>query len=131
MKRFLITPLLLLNLSGCAAMFKGTKDNVVFQAGDGQPTSFAINGVPVAGGAEAPAETASVKTKGNTKATVTATREGCTPMTLPLQTSFAPVTLWGALWDFGIVTIGLIDGAATGAAVRTDPVQIVTPICPK
>jgi len=130
MNRLIIMTLAIFS-TGCAAMLKGTKDDVVFQAGDGHPTSFAINGVPVAGGAEVPTAMASVKTKGNTRATVTATREGCAPVTVPLQTSFAPVSLWGIVWDFGLISMGLIDGAATGAAVRTDPVQVVTPVCAK
>lgn len=118
--------LLVSGLSGCAAMFKGTKDTVVFQPMDGQPTSYTLNGAPIGNGT---AVSATVKTKGNTKAMVTASRPGCTPVTSPLQTSFAPVSLLGILWDFGIITMGLIDGAGTGAAVRTDSIQVVTPSC--
>jgi hypothetical protein len=117
-----------LHATGCAAMFKGTKDTVVFQAADGAATAYALNGVPLGNGA---AVAATVSTKGNAKATVTATRAGCDPVTSPLRTSFAPVSLLGLFWDFGIISMGLVDGLGTGAAVRTDEVQVVTPSCPQ
>ena len=59
-------------------------------------------------------------------------KENCHSKSSPIETSFDGITLLGILLDFGIVSILLVDWAATGAvnqAAQTD--YILTPECPK
>lgn len=44
---------------------------------------------------------------------ITARKAGCTDRTAPAPKSFDAITLLGVLVDFGLVTVLLIDGAAT------------------
>jgi hypothetical protein len=95
-------------VSGCAAMFHGTTQQVAVRSN-----------VP---GAELYVNEAYVgKDNGvttlhkNQNYVITARKKGCTDTTVPAQKSFDGVTLLGIFIDFGIISIFIVDGAATGA----------------
>lgn len=61
---------------------------------------------------------------------ITARKAGCTDTTVPVSKSFDAITLLGILIDFGIVSVLLIDGAATGAWQKFDQTSyVVDPNC--
>ena len=61
---------------------------------------------------------------------ITARKAGCTDTTVPAPKSFDAITLLGVLIDFGIVSVLLIDGAATGAWQQFDQTSfVVDPRC--
>ena len=58
-------------------------------------------------------------------------KDGCTDSSVPVTKSFDATTLLGILIDFGIITVLLIDGAATGAWQDFDQTSyVVDPVCP-
>ena len=61
---------------------------------------------------------------------ITAHKVGCTDATVPASKSFDGITLLGVLIDFGLVSVLLVDGAATGAWQKFDQTNfIVDPHC--
>jgi hypothetical protein len=52
-------------------------------------------------------------------------KKGCDDKTIPITRSFDPTTLLGLLIDFGIITILVIDGAATRAWHKADQTSYV------
>lgn len=61
---------------------------------------------------------------------ITARKAGCTDTTVPAPKSFDAITLLGVLIDFGLVSVLLIDGAATGAWQQFDQTSfVVDPRC--
>ncbi len=115
--------MVLSSLSGCAAMFHGSTQQIAIRSN-----------VP---GTELYANEAYVgKENGvtifqkNQNYMITARKAGCTATTVPASKSFDAITLLGVLIDFGIITILLIDGAATGAWQQFDQVSyVVDPRC--
>jgi hypothetical protein len=70
--------------------------------------------------------------KKNQNYNITARKEGCTDTTVPASKSFDSTTLLGLLIDLGLVTVLLIDGAATGAWQQFDQTSyVIDPNCPK
>jgi hypothetical protein len=57
--------------------------------------------------------------------TITVRKEGCEPFTLPVSKSFDAVTLLGILLDLGVISILVVDGAATGAWSQFDQTSYV------
>ncbi|MGQ0503619.1 MAG: hypothetical protein ACT4P0_13595 [Panacagrimonas sp.] len=57
--------------------------------------------------------------------TVTARKAGCTDTTVPASKSFDAITLLGVLLDFGIISVLIVDGAATGAWQQFDQTSYV------
>ncbi len=61
---------------------------------------------------------------------ISARREGCDSVSLPAPKSFDATTLLGIFLDFGIITILVIDGVATGAWQQFDQTSyVVDPQC--
>jgi len=61
---------------------------------------------------------------------ITARKAGCTDTTVPASKSFDAITLLGILIDFGIFTVLIIDGAATGAWQQFDQTSyVIDPRC--
>lgn len=66
----------------------------------------------------------------NQNYTITAKKDGCTASSVPASKSFDAITLLGALIDFGIISILVIDGAATGACQQFSQTSyVVDPKC--
>jgi len=61
---------------------------------------------------------------------ITARKAGCTDTTVPASKSFDAITLLGVFIDFGIISVLLIDGAATGAWQQFDQNSyVIDPRC--
>ncbi len=124
MKKLLLV-ILIIALNGCAAMFHGASQQVAIRSN--QPdTDLYVNEAYVG--------------KGNTVTTfkkrdnyvITARKEGCEAVSVPATKSFDATTLLGVLIDFGIVSVLLVDGAATGAWRQFDQTSfVIDPKCNK
>lgn len=63
--------------------------------------------------------------------TITARKEGCQDVNIIPTKSFDATTLLGILIDWGLISILVIDGAATGAWKQFDQTSyVVDPQCP-
>ncbi len=63
--------------------------------------------------------------------TITARKDGCTDTSIPVTKTFDATTFLGVLIDFGIITVLLIDGAATWAWQDFDQTSyVVDTVCP-
>lgn len=118
MKKAICTAMILLQLTGCASMFHGTSQQISVRSN--QPgTDLYVNegylgkdnGVAVF--------------QKNKNYTITARKSGCTDTSVQAMKSFDGVSLLGILIDFGLISILLIDGAATGAWQQFDQVNYV------
>lgn len=108
MKKISIIALSALLLSGCAAMFSGTSQQVSIRSHDKDAKIF-VNGGYLGKG--------DVVTTFKKKEdyTITVEQDGCRTVTMPVSKSFDATTLLGVFVDFGIVSILVVDGAGTGA----------------
>lgn len=75
-------------LSGCAAMFKGTTQQINFRSND-PSVSFYVNEQYIGKGS------AVTTFKKNSAYTITAKKDGCSDMVIAATKSFDPVTLLG------------------------------------
>ncbi|MFZ4552356.1 MAG: hypothetical protein ACOYNB_11090 [Aquabacterium sp.] len=61
---------------------------------------------------------------------ITARKAGCTETTVPASKSFDAITLLGVFLDFGVFSVLVVDGAATGAWQQFDQTSfVVDPRC--
>ena len=115
--------ILVFQLTGCAAMFHGTNDQVTVTSGDPDAKLY-MDATYLGKGSG----TAIVKR--NTVHTVFARKQGCADGIAQTQTSFDAVSLLGILIDWGLISMLVVDWAATGAMWKTDPLLYhVTPNC--
>lgn len=113
----------ILQMTGCAAMFHGTSDQVTIQSAEPDAKIYLDNQLIGKG-------TAVATVKRNTIHTIAAKKRGCADNLAQTQTSFDSVSLLGILVDFGVVSMLVVDWAGTGAMWKIDPlVYHVTPIC--
>ncbi|GEJ56671.1 PEGA domain-containing protein [Anaeromyxobacter diazotrophicus] len=109
---------LIVNVTGCAAMFHGTSQQVAIRSNHPKADIY-VNEAYLG--------------KGNTVTsfrksqnyTITVREEGCEASTLPVSKSFDAVTLLGVLLDLGVISILVVDGAATGAWTQFDQTSYV------
>lgn len=114
---------ILLSLSGCAAMFNGASEQAFIRSNDSDAKIYVNEAYVGKGNA-----VAVLKKKENY--TIRVEKEGCSSTTYPVSKSFDATTLLGILIDFGVVTILLVDGLATGAWQNFDQTSfIVDPNC--
>lgn len=114
-------------LSGCAALFNGTSERLILTSAE-PDTHFFADAREVGFGTSA---VATLQKRDLRRATLRASKEGCSDAVQPVATRFDPVTLLGFFVDAGLISILVIDGAATGAwqrAAYTD--YVLTPRCP-
>ena len=110
-------------MTGCAAMFHGTSDQITIQSPDPEAKIYLDNMLVGKG-------TAMASVKRNTQHTIVAKKEGCSDNFVQTQTAFDPVTLLGVLIDWGIISVLVVDWGVTGAMWKTDPlVYHPNPIC--
>jgi hypothetical protein len=107
----------------CAAMFHGTKQQITLRSNDPDAELF-VNEASVGKG------NAVAVFKKNQNYVITVKKEGCEPFSIPAVKSFDPVTLLGVLIDFGVISILVVDGAATGAWSQFDQTAyVIDPKC--
>ncbi len=111
------------SLSGCAAMFHGTTQQVSVRS-NVPGTELFVNEAYVG---KDNGVTTFQKRKNYM---ITARKAGCTDTTVPASKSFDVITLLGLFIDYGIISILLIDGAATGAWQEFDQTSyVIDPRC--
>lgn len=112
-----------MSVSGCAAMFHGTTQQVAVRS-NVPGTELFVNEAYV--GKDNGVTTFQKKSN----YMITARKAGCTDTTVPAPKSFDAITLLGVLIDFGLVSVLLIDGAATGAWQQFDQTSyVIDPRC--
>ena len=127
MRTIVLVVILSFLTSSCASMFHGTKETIYVRS-EKPDTVFFANNREIGKG------TSAVTTipKKDLRDTVLRTeKKECHSKSSPIETEFDGVSLLGILLDCGIVSILLVDWAATGAvnkAAQTD--YILTPECP-
>jgi hypothetical protein len=129
MTRFIAVPLvclLLLVSTSCAAIFNGTSETIHLRS-DQQQTRFFANDRDLGTGSSAIATIPKNQLK---RTVLRATKEGCEDAVGPVATGFDAVTLLGLLLDLGIVSIVVVDWAATGAITKASQHSyVLTPTC--
>lgn len=111
------------SLTSCASMFHGSTQQVAIRSNVSGAELYVNeayvgkdNGVTVF--------------QKNKNYSITARKKGCTDTTVPASKSFDATTLLGVLIDFGVVSVFLIDGAATGAWQQFDQTSfVIDPRC--
>jgi len=125
MNKFILAMVLLVSsqLTGCAAMFHGSTQQVAVRS-NVPGTELFVNEAYVG-------KDNGVTTFQKSKSyMITARKAGCTDTTVPASKSFDAITLLGVFWDLGIVSVLLIDGAATGAWQQFDQTSyVIDPRC--
>lgn len=100
-------------LSGCASMFSGTSQQVSVRTNEQDAKIYANEEYIGTGNG-----VTTFKKKDNY--ILTARKEGCNDTSITPTKSFDATTLLGVLIDFGLISVLLIDGAATGAWKQFD-----------
>jgi hypothetical protein len=109
--------------SGCAAMFHGTTQQVSIRSNT-PDTELYVNETYLGKG-----DTITALRK-NKDYSITARKNGCHPTTVPVLKTFDPLTLLGILLDWGLFSVLIIDGVATGAWQQFDQTSyVVDPLC--
>lgn len=126
MGRLLISAVLLSStlLSGCAAMFNGSTQMVSVRS-NVDDTSIYVN----EGFIGKQNGVTTFKKKENY--VIRVEKEGCESTSVNASKSFDATTLLGIFIDYGIVSILVIDGMATGAWQKFDQTSyVIDPRCP-
>jgi hypothetical protein len=119
----LAIPIMMTILVGCAAMFHGTSEQVSITSND-KDTKLYVNGAYVGTG------NAVTTFKKKNNYVIEARKDGCISSNLPAAKSFDGITLLGVFVDFGIISILVVDGAATGSWQQFDQTNyIIDPHC--
>jgi hypothetical protein len=122
--RIIMSVIIPISLTGCAAMFHGSTQMVSIRSNHDDAKLY-VNEAYIG--------------KGNGVATfqkrknyvIRAQKDGCSDTTAIPTKSFDALTLLGVFIDFGIISILVIDGAATGAWAQFDQTSfVVDPNCP-
>ncbi len=108
-------------LSGCAAMFNGTTDTIHVRSHE-ENTIFFANEREIGRGLSA---TTVIAKKELGRTVLRAEKEGFHPATAAITTRFDATTLLGVLLDWGIVSVFIVDGVATGAIRRAAQTEYV------
>lgn len=101
--RLVLLSLVVLSLTGCASVLKGT-DQVLTFTSDQDGAQVLLDGVSVG------VTPVSMKVKKNSKSTVMVKKDGFRTQTMPLDKKYDGVALLNIFWDFS--TTDLITGAA-------------------
>ncbi len=109
--------------TGCATMFHGATQQVAIRSNMPDADIY-VNEAYVGRGS-------GVTTfKKSSNYMITVRKDGCQAAMVPASKSFDAVTLLGLFIDFGIVSILVVDGAATGAWSQFDQTSfVVDPSC--
>jgi len=118
MKKGLLIVLSFLMLSGCAAMFKGTSQEISIRSNDPSAKIYVNDAFMGVG------NTRTIFKK-NKNYTIRVEQKDCTATSINASKSFDPVTLLGVLIDYGIFTVLVFDGIGTGAWQEFDQESFV------
>lgn len=118
-----VSLIVLFSLSGCAAMFHGTTQQVAIRSN--------VPGTDLYANEALIGKDNGVTTfHKNQNYFITARKVGCDATTVPASKSFDAITLLGIPLDLGLISVLLIDGAATGAWQQFDQTSfVVDPHC--
>lgn len=110
-------------LSGCAAMFNGSSQQVSIRS-NVDDVELYVNEQYIGKGN-------GVTTFQKKKSyTITARKKGCEQVTIPVSKSFDATTLLGVFIDFGVISILVVDGVGTGAWQQFDQTSyVIDPRC--
>ena len=109
--------------TGCATMFNGSNQTVNIRTNDAEAKIYVNK--EYMGKNQA---TYTFKKKENY--VLKAEKEGCKTTTIIPQKSFDPTTLLGVLLDWGIISVLVVDGAATGAWQKFNQTSyVIDPDC--
>lgn len=114
--------------SGCASIFHGTKETLYVRSEE-PDTHFFCNNRDIGKGTWAQV---TISKSDLSSSKLRAEKIGCNTTTAPIDTQFDAVCLLGILIDYGIISILVVDLAATGAVTRASHNDyLLTPDCPK
>jgi hypothetical protein len=125
MKKSIIAVTLVVStlVTGCSSMFKGTTQVVNIRSNE-EGAKLYVNEQYMG------KDRATYTFKKNKNYVLRAEKKGCETNTIKPEKTFDPTTLLGVFIDYGIVTVLLIDGAATGAWQEfTETSFVIDPIC--
>lgn len=125
-KVFSLLTVSLFLLSSCAAMFHGTSETIYIRS-DEPNTKFYAGARELGKGTSA---VTTVSKKDLDDVILRASKEGCNDKSTPIETEFDAITLLGILIDWGLISILIVDWAATGAVTQASQTDyILTPDC--
>jgi len=109
--------------TGCAAMFNGTTQVINIRSNNDDAKIFVNE--------QYMGKKSTVYTfKKNKNYVIRAEKEGCKDNVIIPEKTFDPTTLLGILIDWGIISILVVDGAATGAWQEFDQTSyVIDPQC--
>jgi hypothetical protein len=123
--KYLLLLALVIQLSGCATIFNGTKSTIYVRSEE-PDTSIYIDEIYIG------KNTGSYNVSKKGDHYITVRKEGCEERRIEMNQTFDPVSLLGILIDFGIISMLIVDGAATGAITDFDQKSyVLSPDCPK
>ncbi|NRD73831.1 PEGA domain-containing protein [Shewanella sp. VB17] len=112
-------------ISGCSSMFNGTTQTVNIRTNE-EGAKLYVNEQYMG------QDSATYTFKKKDNYVLRVEKEGCQSNSLKPEKAFDPTTLLGIFIDYGIVSILLIDGAATGAWQEFEQTNyVLDPICDK
>lgn len=100
---------------GCAAMFHGTKDTVHLSSAE-PDTRFYVDSRQVGQGTSAIVE---IPKKGNGGLLLYGKKDGCQDAVSEFEVVFDGLSMLGVVLDFGVISILVVDGLATGAVTKS------------
>ena len=113
MKKIILCLVSILILNGCASMFNGTSQQVSIRSKSPDAKIY-VNETLLGEG------NVITSFKKNKEYTIRVEKENCQSVSIPVSKSFDPTTLLGVFIDWGIVSILVVDGVATGAWKKFD-----------
>ena len=116
--RTAVSIILVVSLTGCAAMFHGTTQVISIRS-NYDDTKLYVNEAYIGKG------NGVTTFKKNKNYTIRASREGYEDVIAIPTKSFDATTLLGILIDWGIISILIVDGVATGAWAQFDQTSYV------
>ncbi len=109
--------------TGCATIFHGTTDQISITSRERGTKIFVDE-------REIGEDSAIAVVPKRGSHSIRVSKEGCSDVVAPIPYSFDGVSLLGILLDFGIISMLIVDTAATGAITKADQTHfILTPNC--
>jgi hypothetical protein len=125
MRKLFAAGIAALLLSNCAAMFNGSTRQVAIRSNEDNAEIY-VNEAYI--GKNSGVTT--LRKKENY--TISVKKEGCTASSVPVDKTFDATTLLGVFIDFGVISILVVDGLATGAWQDFPQTSyVVDPVCPE
>lgn len=121
MKKVLAAVIFPMLMTGCASLIKGNTDDITINSLE-RGTTLYVNGAARGN------DSAFVTLDKGKSYSITAKKDGCTPVTAQTGESFDPTTLLGIFIDYGLISIPI--DLISGSAWKIEPTSYtVTPLC--